>query len=263
MEPLNEFFSWNLRHYNGGDERLMTEEELQELFDRMEADNLPDTAMTMGQADGYMTALIVGPEPVMLHLWMEIIFGQPTLPLAEDPAAQTRLLQLLRHRYLDIQLRLATPRSQITTDNLFTPLHADVDPGDCITPYQLDADGLRRGDWTLRDWAQGFRTAVSEDLSWDELIEDPDDYHLISPIVLFDLGHNPDRPEQQIDQDDAFAQLLITTLYELMAWWRDPHRRAVREQLARMPLLRQSVKVGRNDPCPCGSGKKYKKCCGA
>ncbi len=26
---------------------------------------------------------------------------------------------------------------------------------------------------------------------------------------------------------------------------------------------RQTVKVGRNEPCPCGSGKKYKKCCGA
>ena len=26
---------------------------------------------------------------------------------------------------------------------------------------------------------------------------------------------------------------------------------------------RQVAKVGRNDPCPCGSGKKYKKCCGA
>jgi uncharacterized protein YecA (UPF0149 family) len=25
----------------------------------------------------------------------------------------------------------------------------------------------------------------------------------------------------------------------------------------------EHVKVGRNDPCPCGSGKKYKKCCGA
>ncbi|WP_252349118.1 SEC-C metal-binding domain-containing protein [Ochrobactrum sp. BTU1] len=24
----------------------------------------------------------------------------------------------------------------------------------------------------------------------------------------------------------------------------------------------RSTKVGRNDPCPCGSGKKYKKCCG-
>ncbi|NOZ62027.1 MAG: hypothetical protein GXO74_10135 [Calditrichaeota bacterium] len=25
---------------------------------------------------------------------------------------------------------------------------------------------------------------------------------------------------------------------------------------------RETPKVGRNDPCPCGSGKKYKKCCG-
>jgi len=28
-------------------------------------------------------------------------------------------------------------------------------------------------------------------------------------------------------------------------------------------LRREQAKVGRNDPCPCGSGKKYKKCCGA
>jgi preprotein translocase subunit SecA len=28
-------------------------------------------------------------------------------------------------------------------------------------------------------------------------------------------------------------------------------------------VKRDSAKVGRNDPCPCGSGKKYKKCCGA
>ena len=27
--------------------------------------------------------------------------------------------------------------------------------------------------------------------------------------------------------------------------------------------IRKPVKVGRNDPCPCGSGKKFKKCCGA
>lgn len=29
------------------------------------------------------------------------------------------------------------------------------------------------------------------------------------------------------------------------------------------PVVREEPKVGRNDPCPCGSGKKYKKCCGA
>jgi len=31
---------------------------------------------------------------------------------------------------------------------------------------------------------------------------------------------------------------------------------------ARRPMRRDAPKVGRNDPCPCGSGKKYKKCCG-
>ena len=30
----------------------------------------------------------------------------------------------------------------------------------------------------------------------------------------------------------------------------------------RKPVQRNAAKVGRNDPCPCGSGKKYKKCCG-
>lgn len=28
------------------------------------------------------------------------------------------------------------------------------------------------------------------------------------------------------------------------------------------PVVRESAKVGRNEPCPCGSGKKYKRCCG-
>ena len=28
------------------------------------------------------------------------------------------------------------------------------------------------------------------------------------------------------------------------------------------PIRREQPKIGRNDPCPCGSGKKYKKCCG-
>jgi hypothetical protein len=31
---------------------------------------------------------------------------------------------------------------------------------------------------------------------------------------------------------------------------------------AKPPTVRKGKKVGRNDPCPCGSGKKYKKCCG-
>ena len=34
------------------------------------------------------------------------------------------------------------------------------------------------------------------------------------------------------------------------------------EEKAKTPVRRTQKKVGRNSPCPCGSGKKYKKCCG-
>ena len=35
------------------------------------------------------------------------------------------------------------------------------------------------------------------------------------------------------------------------------------ELVGETPIVRESPKINRNDPCPCGSGKKYKKCCGA
>lgn len=34
------------------------------------------------------------------------------------------------------------------------------------------------------------------------------------------------------------------------------------ELMTEKPMKREEPKIGRNDPCPCGSGKKYKKCCG-
>ena len=38
---------------------------------------------------------------------------------------------------------------------------------------------------------------------------------------------------------------------------------AGQEETAPVTVRREGPKIGRNDPCPCGSGKKYKKCCGA
>lgn len=38
---------------------------------------------------------------------------------------------------------------------------------------------------------------------------------------------------------------------------------AGQEEIKPVTVRREGPKIGRNDPCPCGSGKKYKKCCGA
>lgn len=55
-------------------------------------------------------------------------------------------------------------------------------------------------------------------------------------------------------------------LYELEAWdtllTEERRKELYREQKKSGTIVKEK-KVGRNDPCPCGSGKKYKKCCGA
>ena len=42
-----------------------------------------------------------------------------------------------------------------------------------------------------------------------------------------------------------------------------PFQRAELKSKPHSPTPAKSEKIGRNAPCPCGSGKKYKKCCGA
>lgn len=78
----------------------------------------------------------------------------------------------------------------------------------------------------------------------------------------------------------ALADHLPGTVKEQIGWWawfnpEEPRHptRDVEPSLAfghfpdngafQMPIMRDTPKVGRNELCPCGSGKKYKKCCGA
>lgn len=45
-------------------------------------------------------------------------------------------------------------------------------------------------------------------------------------------------------------------------WWEMLCSNSMLQMSIQQPYIRENPKVGRNDPCPCGSGKKYKKCCG-
>lgn len=54
-------------------------------------------------------------------------------------------------------------------------------------------------------------------------------------------------------------------LYELPQWkeiFTEEQLKALYKEQKESGTIRKEPKVGRNDPCPCGSGKKYKKCCG-
>ena len=48
----------------------------------------------------------------------------------------------------------------------------------------------------------------------------------------------------------------------LLKWFCNDKISKVKRVNCKVPVIATTDKVGRNDPCTCGSGKKYKKCCG-
>ena len=72
----------------------------------------------------------------------------------------------------------------------------------------------------------------------------------------------------KIDYDKLYFKMLDSKadyLYTLPQWDRifsPEKRKEIQKSWIASKTIVNEVKIGRNDPCPCGSGKKYKKCCG-
>lgn len=68
-----------------------------------------------------------------------------------------------------------------------------------------------------------------------------------------------------LDSAEAAASLAIECALSMHEYW-EPVRRALvpagAGESGPVPFRHALPKVGRNAPCPCGSGKKYKRCCG-
>lgn len=268
---MNEFLTWNMRHSRLWETHTpLSDVEHDELFVLFDSPELPHSAMSAEAADGYLTACAVGPVPVPMHLWMEAIFGQPQLPVLADAVQTDHLLQLLVHRYQDIEESTAPERAKTATAaSIYLPLSREVAAEDRVSPYQCNTQHERMGDWELKEWADGFRHALSEDDEWLPMLNDVEASVLLSPVLIFQTGYNPSNPTLQIDTPAVHEDLVLTLIqcvYAMRVWWRD-HNRVRARVRATMdtpnPYLRQAPKPGRNDPCPCNSGKKYKKCCGA
>lgn len=56
------------------------------------------------------------------------------------------------------------------------------------------------------------------------------------------------------------------SIRQMKKWMKEHEAELKAEQAGQMPkvetVVHEGPRIGRNDPCPCGSGKKYKKCCG-
>jgi len=98
---------------------------------------------------------------------------------------------------------------------------------------------------------------------WAELVNDEEHGGCLIPMMMLCHEHDEDpemRPEPMSPEKHEEVILHMTAglvaAYRYFRSHRTVNAGIHASQLSRTP------KVGRNDPCPCGSGKKYKRCCG-
>ena len=86
------------------------------------------------------------------------------------------------------------------------------------------------------------------------------DIEKIEPDTQFSL--DVDYEKLYFNMLDAKADYLYT-LPQWDAILTEEKRAEITKAFKKSKTVVKEVRIGRNDPCPCGSGKKYKKCCGA
>lgn len=99
----------------------------------------------------------------------------------------------------------------------------------------------------------GFLDGIDESLVTPNPIEEMDENTQVS--LLFD--------KKKLYKNMVGAK--AEWLYTLPQWneiFTPEEQKALYLEEKKSGTIRKGAKIGRNDPCPCGSGKKYKKCCG-
>jgi len=119
-----------------------------------------------------------------------------------------------------------------------------------------DENGVAKGN----DWAHGFmRGTLMRHGGWAELVEDEEHGGCMVPVFMLHYEYDED-PEMRPEQRENIKAHMAAGLLQAYRYFRA--QRQVSAGAHASEPRRSTPKVGRNDPCPCGSGKKYKKCCG-
>jgi uncharacterized protein len=134
---------------------------------------------------------------------------------------------------------------------------ATLHKGDVHLPILLkDDNGVCWGN----DWSRGFMRGVAmRSAAWAELLVDEEQSGCMLPVLMLYHEHDED-PELRPGPIGPERREMAAGIVAAYRYLR-PHRPRVASTYGAEPP-RPPSKIGRNEPCPCGSGKKYKRCCG-
>jgi len=122
------------------------------------------------------------------------------------------------------------------------------------------------GQYGGNDWANGFLCGINmrHDI-WSDLINSEEHGGSMVPIWALAYENHPDadlRPYKEPIDDEKREDLIVHAAAGVMRM----HAYFLGQRTSYLPqtetYVRPHRKIGRNEPCPCGSGKKYKRCCG-
>ncbi|WP_026695119.1 YecA family protein [Peribacillus kribbensis] len=106
---------------------------------------------------------------------------------------------------------------------------------------------------------------MDKELIFEELAHQLSHECLPEIADFMERGYDAYMVEKELDAY-SFYKLLNLTHPKLAHWKRQAEEQGKADQMLvleeELEQTLQTEKIGRNDPCPCGSGKKYKKCCG-
>jgi uncharacterized protein len=202
-------------------------------------------AMNVEQLDGFFAALIAGPETVMPSEYSPEVFGGEMSDVCEfsSPEEANEIFGLLIRHWNTIA-------GALFNREVYVPLLLE------------DENGVAHGN----DWARGFvRGMHMRHDGWAELVNDEENDGCLIPMMM--LYHEQDedpkmRPKPIApEKREGIIAHMAAGLVGAYRYFRT-HQEASTGNTFAPESGRLTSKVGRNDPCPCGSGKKYKKCCG-
>ena len=219
--------------------------DLEALDKVLRSDRLPPNGMMVSELDGFLTGIAIGPELIRPSEWLPLVWGGNPPEFAGLDEANA-VLGSLMVRYNEILRDVA--------DDAFAPI------------FWTD----RKGTVVATDWAEGFLQAIKlRPDAWKPLFTSERDGKLLFPILSLCcdergaslLGLPPDAEDRIVERA---PELITSCVIGIAAYWRHngPMQILMSSKPGPRPKPRRiAIKVGRNDPCPCGSGRKYKRCC--
>ena len=242
-------------------QRDLTDDECLEL-DRLLAETpRPFEPMDVVMLDGYLCGVLVQPVAVEPSAWLPNVFDVNGRLMPDE------LLGAWHERAVALMLRRHQALNQaLFEEGAFDPLIVDEDDEDAAqagadeAPPPADVAAVSR---PLVEWVAGFHFAAG----LFQALEDLDDDSVGFALARI-YRHLPAEDDEQREMHAALdAELplasvdeavddLVAAVAEIADFTRD-----LRFQVD--TVRRETPKVGRNDPCPCGSGKKFKRCHGA